>query len=130
MHTKDHIVYRYVDAFLMLAEAYNENGTPASALPYLKIVRDRVNASQITTTNQSALRTIIREERTRELYAEMGELFDLRRWGTSEQEFKNHLLRLWRNPNIGWDNKYVLCPIPPVEIAKNPNLKPNNPGWE
>ncbi len=129
IHSKDLIVYRYVDAFLMLAEAYNENNEPAKALPYLKIARDRVNASEITTADQGALRTILREERTRELYAEMMELFDLRRWGTSEQEYNDHLLRQWRNPNRGWDDKYILCPIPAVEIGKNENLLPNNPGW-
>ncbi|SFB94041.1 Starch-binding associating with outer membrane [Algibacter lectus] len=128
-HTKDHIVYRYVDAFLMLAEAYNENGEAAKALPYLKIARDRVNASEITETDPVALRTIIREERTRELYAEMGELFDLRRWGTVEQEFEDHLLRKWRYPNNSWDDKFILSPLPNAEISKNPNLLPNNPGW-
>ncbi|WP_159020672.1 RagB/SusD family nutrient uptake outer membrane protein [Algibacter sp. L3A6] len=128
-HSKDHIVYRYVDAFLMLAEAYNENNEPAKALPYLNIARDRVNASVITETNPAALRTIIREERTRELYAEMGEVFDLRRWGTVEQEFENHLLRQWRFPNNAWDDKFILSPLPDAEISKNPNLLPNNPGW-
>ncbi|WP_139959663.1 RagB/SusD family nutrient uptake outer membrane protein [Flavicella sediminum] len=128
-HTKDHIVYRYVDAFLMLAEAYNENGESGSALPYLKIARDRVNASEITETDPAALRTIIREERTRELFAEMGELFDIRRWGTAEEEFNDHLLRQWRFPNSSWDDKFFLSPIPDVEISKNPNLLPNNPGW-
>lgn len=128
IHSKDHIVYRYVDAFLMLAEAYNENGEAALALPYLQIARDRVNASVINTTDQNQLRTIIREERTRELYAEMGELFDLRRWNTTEQEYDTHLLRQWRFPNQGWDEKFKLSPIPFVELAKNPNLT-QNPGW-
>jgi starch-binding outer membrane protein, SusD/RagB family len=128
-HSKDHIVYRYVDAFLMLAEAYNENSEPAKALPYLKIARDRVNASEITVTDPTALRTVIREERTRELFAEMGELFDIRRWGTVEQEFNDHLLRQWRFPNNGWDEKFTLSPLPIEEISKNPNLLPNNPGW-
>ncbi|TMM30623.1 RagB/SusD family nutrient uptake outer membrane protein [Polaribacter aestuariivivens] len=128
IHSKDHIVYRYVDAFLMLAEAYNENNEPAKALPYLKIARDRVNASTITTTNQNALRTIIREERIRELYGEMGELFDARRWDITEEEFNNHRLRQWRNPNLQWTDRNKLSPIPFVELAKNPNLT-QNPDW-
>ncbi len=128
-HSKDHIVYRYVDAFLMLAEAYNENAEPSKALPYLKITRDRAKASEIIVTDPSALRTIIREERTRELFAEMGELFDIRRWGTAKEEFDNHLLRQWRFPNNGWDEKFKLCPLPIDEVSKNPNLLPNNPGW-
>jgi len=128
IHSKDHIVYRYVDAFLMLAEAYNENGDPAAALPYLKTARDRVNASAITTTDQDALRAIIRNERIRELYAEMGELFDVRRWNIAEEEYNNHLLRKWRNPGQGWDERFKLSPIPLIELGKNPNLT-QNPGW-
>lgn len=128
IHSKDQIVYRYVDAFLMLAEAYNENGQPGDALPYLQTARNRVNASQITTTDPTQLRTIIREERTRELYAEMGELFDLRRWNTTEEEYNSHLLRLWRFPNQSWDERFKLSPLPFVELGKNPNLT-QNPGW-
>ncbi|WP_299665977.1 RagB/SusD family nutrient uptake outer membrane protein [uncultured Polaribacter sp.] len=128
IHSKDHIVYRYVDAFLMLAEAYNENGNPAAALPYLKTARDRVKATVINTTDQDALRIILREERIRELYAEMGELFDIRRWNIAEEEYNNHLLRQWRNPNQGWDEKFKLSPIPLVELGKNPNLTQNT-GW-
>jgi hypothetical protein len=129
IHSKDHIVYRYVDAFLMLAEAYNENNQSAEALPYLNTARNRVNASNISITDQNQLRTIIREERIRELYAEMGELFDIRRWNTAEEEYNAHLLRQWRFPNQSWDERFKLSPIPFVEIGKNPNLLPNNPGW-
>lgn len=128
IHSKDHIVYRYVDAFLMLAEAYNENDQSALALPYLNTARGRVNASATTTTDPNQLRTIIREERVRELYAEMGELFDIRRWNTTEEEYNAHLLRQWRFPNQIWDEKYRLSPIPDVELGKNPNLT-QNPGW-
>lgn len=128
IHSKDHIVYRYVDAFLMLAEAYNESGEPALALPYLQTARNRVNASVINNTNQNQLRTIIRTERTRELYGEMGELFDFRRWNTAEEEYNAHLLRQFRFPNQGWDEKFKLAPIPFVELGKNPNLT-QNPGW-
>lgn len=128
IHSKDHIVYRYVDAFLMLAEAYNENNQPAEALPYLNIARNRVNASNITITDPNQLRTVIREERLRELYAEMGELFDIRRWNTTEEEYNEHLLRQFRFPNQSWDERYRLSPIPFVELGKNPNLT-QNPGW-
>lgn len=128
IHSKDMIVYRYVDAFLMLAEAYNENGDPAAALPYLKIARDRVNASVITTTDQTTLRAEIRDERIRELYAEMGELFDVRRWDIAEEEYNNHRLRQWRNPGQGWDEKFKLSPLPFIELGKNPNLTQNE-GW-
>ncbi|WP_339623469.1 RagB/SusD family nutrient uptake outer membrane protein [uncultured Winogradskyella sp.] len=128
IHSKDHIVYRYVDVFLMLAEAYNENNQQAEALTYLDIARKRVNASTILTTDPTQLRTIIREERTRELYSEMGELFDIRRWNTTEEEYNAHLLRLWRFPNQSWDERFKLSPIPFVELGKNPNLT-QNPGW-
>ncbi|MGB5983183.1 MAG: RagB/SusD family nutrient uptake outer membrane protein [Nonlabens sp.] len=128
IHSKDHIVYRYAETFLLLAEAYTEIGQTGDALPYLNMVRDRVNTSDITISDQDQLRTVVREERMRELYAEMQEMFDARRWGTAEEEFNESRLRQWRFPNQGWDEKFILSPIPDVELAKNPNLT-QNPGW-
>lgn len=128
-HSKDHIVYRYADVFLMLAEAYNEIGNPGSALPYLKTVRDRVKASTITSLNQIALRDIIRTEKVREFYGEMGELFDLRRWGTVEVEYQESRIRKWKYPSKPWEPKFILSPIPDTEISKNPEKLIQNPGW-
>jgi hypothetical protein len=128
-HERDVIIYRYADAFIMLAEAYNEIGDSGNALEYLKIARDRVNASEIITTNQDELRQTIRDERIREFYGEYSELYDMRRWGTAQENFENHPTRLRRAPEAVWDDKFLLYPIHPTQIAINPNLLPNNPGW-
>lgn len=128
-HEKDVIFYRYVDAFIMLAEAFNEISMPSEALQYLKVARDRVNASEITTMDQAELRQIIRDERAREFYDEFTELYDIRRWGTAQENFENHPTRQWRAPDLMWDDKYLLTPIPDQQTALNPNLLPNNPGW-
>lgn len=129
-HSKDFIVYRYADVFLMLAEAYNEDGKAALALPYLKTIRDRVRATTaITTTEYDPLKNIIRTERLRELFGEPGDLFDFRRWGTAELEFNENRLRRWKQPTKTWEPKFILSPLPEIELAKNPKLLPNNPGW-
>jgi hypothetical protein len=127
-HEKDVIVYRYADVFLMLAEAYLEINKPTEAKEYLKVIRDRVNANEVTTTNQLELRQIIRDERMRELYGEYTELYDMRRWGTAKENYLNHPVRLWRTPSRGWDEKYLLSPIPDNQRSANPNLTQNQ-GW-
>ncbi len=128
-HSKDIIIYRYVDAFIMLAEAYNEVNDPINALKYLKVARDRVKATVITETNQALLRQIIRNERIREFYDEYTELYDIRRWGTAKENFENHPTRILRAPTAVWNDKFLLYPIPDRQINLNPKLLPNNPGY-
>jgi hypothetical protein len=77
-------IYRYADVLLMLAEALNEGGQSADALPYLKKVRDRAGLTEITTTDKDQLRTIILHERRVELALENKRWFDLLRTGTAK----------------------------------------------
>ena len=56
VHEKDVIIYRYVDTFLMLAEAYVESNRPADALNYLNIARARVNASTVTEDRSGSIK--------------------------------------------------------------------------
>ena len=105
IHEKDVIIYRYVDTFLMLAEAYLETNNPSDALTYLNIARQRVNASIVTQTDQAVLRNIVRTERYMELYGEYQEVFDMRRWGTAKDVFLSHPVREWRASNTPWDDK-------------------------
>lgn len=128
-HLNEVFYMRYVDTFLILAEAYNEiGGNSVKALENLNIVRSRVNASSITETDQSLLRQIIRDERSRELFHEYTELYDIRRWGVAKENFENHPLRLKWNPSAQWDDKFLLAPIPLNELSRNQNLS-QNPGW-
>lgn len=128
IHEKDVIIYRYADVFLMLSEAYMEMNMIPEAQNYLNIVRSRVNASNVEEADQQNLRQIIRDERMRELYNEYSELYDMRRWGTAEENYMEHPVRLRRAPNRPWEDKFLLCPIPDIELSANPNLT-QNPGW-
>lgn len=132
---------RYSDVLLMLAEAENEvNGPTTIAKDALKAVRDRARASDITTTvsSQSEFRTLVRDERFRELAFEGLRKHDLIRWGmfvttmnqlgssitnTAESAFKYAALA---GNNVTQRN--VLLPVPVLEISLNKAIT-QNPGW-
>lgn len=76
-----YIQMRYADILLMYAEAKMElNEIDGTVLGALNAVRIRAGQPAVTTTNQAALRTIIRRERAVEFAGEGLRLFDLRRW--------------------------------------------------
>lgn len=130
-------VYRYSEALLALAEALNEQGKSTEALPYLNQVRDRAfgtSVATITTTDQTALRSIILHERRVELAFEDKRWPDLVRtgnaisvmtaFGAALQQTVNYV------PTGAFDvtqNK-LLYPIPAAEIRINPALT-QNPGY-
>lgn len=119
---------RYADILLLAAEAINENGKPADALPYLNQVRRRARGSNnfilpdITTTDQNELREIIYHERRIELAMEQNRWFDLLRWGRAEQVMtavgKNFVA-----------NKHELLPLPQSEIDLSGGLLQQNKGY-
>ncbi|MDA9555461.1 RagB/SusD family nutrient uptake outer membrane protein [Pelobium sp.] len=130
----DWIMLRFADVLLCYSEALNETGQSAVAIPFLNEVRLRANTSPISlTTGQSDLRKIIREERTRELVGEFTTVFDMRRWGTVQQEIEaiqlDQFLPSYVTPLPVYDPKYNLYPIPYAQIAINPNLKVKIPDW-
>ncbi|HMP94332.1 MAG TPA: RagB/SusD family nutrient uptake outer membrane protein, partial [Phnomibacter sp.] len=76
-----YILMRYADILLMYAEAKMElNEIDNTVLTAINAVRRRSGQPDVTTTNQAALRTIIRRERAVEFGGEGLRLFDLRRW--------------------------------------------------
>ncbi len=119
---------RYADILLLAAEAINENGKAADALPYLNQVRQRARGSNnfilpdITTTDQNELREIIYHERRIELAMEQHRWFDLLRWGRAEQVMTA----------VGKDfvaNKHELLPLPQSEIDLSGGLLQQNTGY-
>lgn len=125
-HSNQTFYMRYVESFLILAEAYNELDNTEKALQNLNRVRSRVNASEITETDKDILRGIIRDERRRELFHEFTELYDMRRWGTVRENFENHPLRKRWNPSSVWQDRFEISPIPIAEISRNTNIKQNS----
>jgi hypothetical protein len=147
-------VMRLSDLYLLYAEALNESGTPAAALPYLNQVRARAGLQSVESswsnfsinptkyTTAAGLRDIIRQERGIEMAFEGSRFWDLRRWKTAPQVLSA--------PIYGWDilqstpadyNRKVLLynpqfvaprdyfwPVKEYNLQVNPNLVQNS-GW-
>lgn len=118
--------FRYSDVLLMNAEANNELGNTAAALASLEKVRARArgtNASilpQVTTTDQTTLRTAIWHERRVELAMENDRYFDVIRQGRGTAVF---------GPN-GWKaGKNEVWPIPQLQIDNSGGVLTQNSGY-
>ena len=123
-------ILRYADVVLMYAEAQNELGNTAEALPALNSVRASARRGaaagilpDVTTTDQVALRNAIRQERRIELAMEHDRFFDIVRWGIAQQAMhaagKTNFL----------DSRDVLLPIPQTQIDLSKGVLRQNPGY-
>jgi hypothetical protein len=123
-------IIRYADVLLMQAEAQNELGNPAVAVPLINQVRARVNLAPLAGTySQDAMRLLLRDERARELCGEGTRWYDIVRWGLlNDQNGINYLTT--RDVDFGnfQPGKSALLPIPQNDIDIDPNIK-QNPGW-
>lgn len=129
-------ILRYADVLLLEAEALIESSGDASqAIGLINEVRTRARNMVVggtapanfdeSETNKDTVMQWIMDERLRELGAEGGRWFDVRRWAlggviTLDKSFFNST---W--PSITWDAHYLNFPIPSTEIDKNPNIKQN-----
>lgn len=123
-YNTDYTHMRFSDVLLLLAEALNEDGKPAEALPYINRVRERADASTLNITDQALLRAAIRKERRLELTGEHTTVFDIRRWGTLQEEIAamtpDQIVNRDLNP---YNVKFELYPIPQAEVDANPALE-------
>ena len=126
-------IIRLADVYLMLAECYNqmENGDQEKAVYYINKVRNRASVNMPEINNgkpwmeartKEEVFARIRHERAVELAAEGWSFSDMRRWGLLEEV-------AGPGKDIVNNERDYLWPIPQDEIDKNPNLRPNNPGW-
>jgi hypothetical protein len=117
---------RYADVLLMAAEAMNENNKPGEALIHLNRVRERARHGNslilpdITTTNQSELRSIILNERRLELALEGHRFWDLVRTGNAADVL---------GPRGFIAGKHELLPIPQNEIDISQGTLEQNLNW-
>lgn len=121
---------RYVEAFLIFAEAENEvNGPTAAAYHELNTVRSRSNASAAPANMSKAeFRSFVLEERRRELALEGNRRWDLIRWGIY-LPVMNAIDIDENNVVKRRESKSLLLPIPVAEIDANEAISENNPGW-
>lgn len=114
---------RYADVLLIAAEAANENGNAAQALQYLNMVHMRAMpdpTAQITTTDQTALRQLIYNERRAELAFENERFYDLVRTGQAPTVL---------GPLGFVEGKHELFPVPQSEIDITEGAISQNPGY-
>lgn len=110
---------RYADILLMKAEAINElGGTDAvsKAAAEVNKVRARAGLAATSANTQASLRTVIRNERRKELGFEFHRFFDLMRWGkeTAEAALGN---------DLKWTEPRFYFPLPQSELDTNQALQ-------
>lgn len=105
---------RYADILLMKAEALNESGAGnvAAAAAEVNKVRARAGLAPTTATTQEDLRTVIRNERRKELGFEFHRFFDLMRWGQAAAEAA-------LGPDFKWTEPRFYFPLPQSEVDAN-----------
>ena len=150
----DYHAMRYADVLLMAAEAAVETNDLSLALNYINQVRNRaVNMTFETDPetgapaanyviapypdfpNQAFARMAVRHERRLELGMEGHRMFDLRRWGVTNQvltEYVQNEARTITNINgkfSPYSNTFDLLPIPTVSIDLSGGVLTQNPGY-
>lgn len=143
---------RYSDVLLMYAEALNENNKASKALTYLNAVRGRARNTNpvdprrskqayvpptttsslpdITTTDKTALRTAIWNERRLELAMEGWRRDDLLRQKRFGEIMKAYATKYNTEKGKNFsDSRDYLLPIPQGERDKSQNNLTQNPGY-
>jgi len=127
------MVYRLAETYLIAAEANMRLGQ--DGLSYINAVRERADASPITTLDEQA----ILDERARELGMEGQRWFTLKRFG---QEVLNRQMTTYagdgpffpanlgvKDPRTNWKDHFINYPIPQRDLdLLGPNY-PQNPGY-
>ena len=135
--SRDMMIFRLADAYLMAAEGYLRSGQAATALPYVNAVRRRAawpgqEAAMEVTAGDLSLDFIL-DERARELAGESMRWFDLARTGKLVERVKGE----WkagsgpRNPEAATLIKdfHALRPIPVTQIDRTTTEFKQNPGY-
>lgn len=144
LYTKiNYPILRYADVLLMYAEAQNEyEGAPSQkAYDCVKAVRDRagIATNDFSAYDKESFRSLVRNERGRELCFESLRKYDLIRWGVFVKTMNDY--SLWAKDKrwvkdvksaqavaIGTavEKRHVLLPIPSVELGVNNLLRQNS----
>lgn len=121
---------RYADVLLMQAEALNNQGQTAAAIPLINQVRARVNVVPLAGgQSQAQMKDQILHERLVELGGENTRFNDLARSGLFDTQAGVNLLTA-RDPDFAnfVVGKSQFLPIPRTDVVIDSELK-QNPGW-
>ncbi|MNX50529.1 SusD family protein [compost metagenome] len=127
--TRDIIVSRLGETYLIAAEAYLKAGVPSTGLDRLNEVRRRAGVANATLAQFNI--DYILDERGRELLGEYKRWFDLKRTGTLVARASAHNYKIKAANFVGVDGKLkILRPIPQSVLDLNQNKDfPQNPGY-
>lgn len=147
-------VIRLSDLYLLYAEALNETGASADALPYLNLIRARAGLGTVENswstysnrpskyTSKEGLREIIQQERGIELAFEGSRFWDLRRWKTAgtklnapiyawninRETTEDYYQRILEFSQVFTAPRDYFWPLSEAELQINTNLVQNT-GW-
>lgn len=127
--TRDIILSRLSETYLIAAEAYLKAGQPGTGLDRLNEVRRRAGVANATAGEFNI--DYILDERGRELLGEYKRWFDLKRTGTlvARASAHNYKIEAANFAGIGGKLK-ILRPIPQLALDLNQNKDfPQNPGY-
>ncbi|WP_343614738.1 RagB/SusD family nutrient uptake outer membrane protein [Flavobacterium sp.] len=127
--TRDIIVSRLGETYLIAAEAYLKAGQPSTGLDRLNEVRRRAGVVNATAGEFNI--DYILDERGRELLGEYKRWFDLKRTGTlvARASAHNYKIKAANFVGVGGQLK-ILRPIPQTALDLNQNKDfPQNPGY-
>ncbi|WP_432221682.1 RagB/SusD family nutrient uptake outer membrane protein [Flavobacterium sp. TMP13] len=114
---------RYAEVILIKAEALNELGQTAAAIPLLNQIRNRATLANTSATSQDAVRLAIWKERRLELAFEHDRFFDLVRTGQAKAAFTAD------NNKTFTVGKHEVFPLPQAFITQATGLSIQNPGY-
>lgn len=120
----DYYVIRYADVLLKYAEALNESGSTAEAIPYIDLIRNRAGLSNTVAATQEEVRTAIQRERRYEFIGEGHRWFDLKRYGTAVETMNQWFSENGKNVVI--DESKLILPIPQGQVDTDPAITQNS----
>lgn len=144
------VIYRYAETLLTYAESmveafdsptYTDQTFTLSAQEALNKVRNNARMPNVTVTGKTEFIQKLRNEWRVEFAFEDHRFWDIRRWmiGSETQKElcgvsieKNKSTKTYQRTlykTRKWNEQMYLYPIPQNEIFKNPNLLPQNNGW-
>ncbi|KQT30922.1 carbohydrate-binding protein SusD [Chryseobacterium sp. Leaf405] len=128
--TRDIIVSRLADTYLIAAEAYLKSGNAATGLARLNVVRARAGVADATPAEFNI--NYILDERGREMLGEYNRWFDLKRTGTLVSRAVQYNYKITSASNFNGNNgvQKILRPIPQTVLDLNQNKNfPQNPAY-
>ncbi|MFC4096058.1 RagB/SusD family nutrient uptake outer membrane protein [Euzebyella saccharophila] len=126
--TRDIILGRLGETYLMAAEAYLQAGDPATGLQRLNVVRQRAGVVDAELSEFDI--DYILDERGRELFGEYHRWFDLKRTGKLVERASLYNAQITESDFNGVGAQKILRPIPQQALDLNQNNDfPQNPAY-